>query len=156
MKSILAPITLTVALSLPAMASATPVTFTTQLNRYGGNGAYLAYYVTDASGSYVGSLWMAGEKSKYYKDLRGWYRATGGDTSQVDGITGASVGDGQTLEFTLDLKDALFEAGYTLHIDAAVEDMRESPREINIPLNRANAGEVVRGRRYIAGFKYEM
>lgn len=156
MKSILAPITLTVALSLPAMASATPVTFTTQLNRYGGNGAYLAYYVTDASGSYVGSLWMAGEKSKYYKDLRGWYRATGGDTSQVDGITGASVGDGQTLEFTLDLKDALLEAGYTLHIDAAVEDMRESPREINIPLNRANAGEVVRGRRYIAGFKYEM
>ncbi|WP_440997499.1 DUF2271 domain-containing protein [Arhodomonas sp. SL1] len=156
MKSILAPLTLTAALALPGMASAAPVTFTTQLNGYGGNGAYLAYYVTDASGNYVGSLWMAGEKSKYYKDLRGWYRATGGDTAQVDGITGASVGEGQTLEFTLELNDALFEAGYTLHIDAAVEDMRESPREINIPLNRANAGEMVRGRRYVAGFKYDL
>ncbi|TDO15288.1 MULTISPECIES: DUF2271 domain-containing protein [Halomonas] len=156
MKSILAPLTLAAALSLPVIASAAPVTFTTQLNRYGGNGAYLAYYVTDASGAYVGSLWMAGEKSKYYKDLTGWYRATGGDTAQVDGITGASVGEGQTLEFTLDLNDALFEQGYTLHVDAAVEDRRQSPREINIPLNRANAGELVRGRRYIASFKYEM
>ncbi|WP_280546989.1 MULTISPECIES: DUF2271 domain-containing protein [unclassified Halomonas] len=156
MKSILVPLTLAAALTFPAIASAAPVTFTTQLNRYGGNGAYLAYYVTDASGAYVGSLWMAGEKSKYYKDLTGWYRATNGDTAQVDGITGASVGEGQTLEFTLDLNEALFEQGYTLHVDAAVEDRRESPREINIPLNRANAGEVVRGRRYIASFKYEM
>ena len=36
-------------------------------------------YVTDATGSYVGSLWMAGGKSKYYEHLIDWYRATGGD-----------------------------------------------------------------------------
>lgn len=157
MRSMLAKVALTSALALPAtMVSAAPVTFTTQMKNYGGRDAYLAYYVTDASGAYVGSLWMAGQKSKYYRDLRGWYRATGGDTAQVDGITGASVGGGQTLEFTLELKDALFDAGYTLHIDAAAEDMRESPREINIPLTRDNGGEVVRGRSYIASFKYDM
>ena len=54
---------------------------------------------------------MAGGKSKYYEHLSDWYRATGGDTAQVNGITGA-VGAGRTLEITLDLADALFDAGY--------------------------------------------
>lgn len=122
MKSVLATLALTTALTLPGLAMARPVTMTTTLNNYGGDGAYLALYVTDAAGAYVGSLWMAGSKSKYYEHLTDWHRATGGDTAQVNGITGASVGAGRTLEITLDLADALFDAGYTLHIDAAVED----------------------------------
>ena len=52
------------ALALPALAEAKQVTLTTELTNYGGDGAYLAYYVTDASGQYVGSLWMAGGKTK--------------------------------------------------------------------------------------------
>ncbi len=156
MKSLLASLALTTALTAPGLALAKPVTFTTTLNAYGGDGAYLALYVTDAQGSYVGSLWMAGGKSKYYEHLSDWYRATGGDPAQVDGITGASVGAGRTLEITLDLTDALFDAGYTLHIDASVEDMRDSPNEVAVPLTTEGAGQTVRGRRYIASFSYDM
>ena len=147
---------LTTALTFPAEATARPVTLTTTLKAYGGNGAYLAFYVTDANKAYVGSLWMAGGKSRYYQHLSGWYRATGGDTAQINGITGASVGAGRKLKITLELADALFDAGYTLHIDAAVEDMRDSPNEVTIPLNRENAGKTVRGRRYIGNFSYSM
>ena len=118
MKSLLAALAMTTALTLPAIAMARPVTLTTTLTNYGGDGAYLALYVTDPTGAYAGSLWMAGGKSKYYKHMTDWYRATGGDPAQVDGITGASVGAGRTLDITLDLADALFDAGYTLHIDA--------------------------------------
>ena len=39
------------------------------------------------------SGWPAA-KSKYYEHLTDWYRATGGDTAQINGITGASVGRG--------------------------------------------------------------
>ena len=156
MKSLLAALALTTALTLPGLALARPVTLTTTLTPYGGDGAYLALYVTDAGGAYVGSLWMAGDKSRYYEHLSDWYRATGGDTAQVDGITGASVGAGRTLEITLDLADALFDAGYTLHIDAAVEDMRDSPNEVAVPLTTAGAGTPVSGRRYIASFTYDM
>jgi hypothetical protein len=156
MKSLLAMLALTTALTLPQAAMAQPVTLTTALKDYGGNGAYLAIYVTDANDAYVGSLWMAGGKSKYYEHLSGWYRATGGDNAQIDGITGASVGAGRQLKITLDLADALFDAGYTLHIDAAAEDMRDSPNEISVPLNRENAGKPVRGRRYISSFSYGM
>lgn len=152
MKSLLASLALTTALVLPGMSMARPVTFSTTLNAYGGDGAYLAFYVTDASGAYVGSLWMAGGKSKYYEHLGGWYAATAGDLAQINGITGASVGAGRTLEITLDLADALFDAGYTLHIDAAVEDMRDSPNEISVPLASDQAGTPVAGRRYIASF----
>lgn len=153
MKKTLALLALTTALTVPALASARPVTFTVDMTRYGGDGAYVALYVTDSSGAYAGSLWMAGEKSKYYKHLEGWYRATRGDTAEVNGITGASVGSGRTLEITLDLQDAIFDAGYTLHLDAAVEDMRDSPREVSIPLTAG--GGSARGRTYISTVSYQ-
>lgn len=154
MKSLFAALALTTALTLPGLAMARPVTLTTTLNPYGGNAAFLAIYVTDANGAYVGSLWMAGGKSRYYEHLSDWYAATGGDTGQINGITGASVGAGQTLNITLDLADTLMDAGYTLHIDAAVEDMRNSPNEIAVPLTTAGAGAPVTGRRYISSFAY--
>jgi hypothetical protein len=154
MKSLITALALSTALVVPGLAMARPVTLTVNMTQYGGQGAYLAVYVTDASGAYAGSLWMAGGKSKYYKHLSDWAQFTGGDTSQVDGITGASVGAGRQLELTMDLADALFDAGYTLHIDAAVEDMRDSPNEVAVPLTAAGAGTPASGRRYIADFTY--
>ncbi|MBZ4023317.1 Tat pathway signal protein [Rhodobacter sp. TJ_12] len=148
MKSLPTTLALSTAL-VPGLAAATPVTFTTQMTNYGGDGAYVAYYVTDAAGSYVGSLWMAGGKAKYYKHLAGWYAATGGNTAQVDGITGASVGAGRNLTITLDLQDALFDAGYVLHVDSSVEKMSDQPNDVVIPLTSANLGKPVSGKRYV-------
>ncbi len=156
MKTFLAALALTTALTFPAIAMAKPVTLTTALKDYGGNGAYLAIYVTDKSGAYAGSLWMAGTKSKYYQHLANWYQATGGDPAQINGITGASVGSGRSLEVTLDLQDALFDAGYTLHIDAAAEDLRDSPNDVSVPLTSGGAGKAVKGRRYVSSFSYAM
>lgn len=154
MKSLIAALALSTALIAPGVALARPVTLTVNMAQYGGPGAYLAVYVTDASGAYVGSLWMAGGKAKYYKHLTDWAQMTGGDVAQVDGITGASVGAGQQLQLSMDLSEALFDAGYTLHIDAAAEEMRDSPNEIAVPLTATGAGQAVRGRRYIADFTY--
>lgn len=156
MKKILAALALTTALTLPGIALARPVTLTTTLKSYGGDGAYLAIYVTDSKGAYAGTLWMAGGKAKYYEHLSDWYHATGGNAAEINGITGASVGAGRTLEITLDLADALFDAGYTVHIDAAVEDMRDSPNEVAMPLTSAGAGQTVQGRRYVASFGYSI
>lgn len=154
MKAFLATLAVTTALTMPALAIAGEVTFTTTMSSYGGDGAYLAYYVTDAQGKYVGSLWMAGGKAKYYEHLSSWYRATAGNTSEINGITGASVGAGRSLKITVDLAETLFDAGYQLHIDSAVEDMRDSPNEIVVPLTADGTGQVVKGKRYIADFTY--
>ena len=154
MKTLVSVLALSTALALPGLASARPVTLTTTLKNYGGDGAYLAVYLTDPSGAYVRTLWVAGKKSKYYKHLSNWHRATGGSPSQINGLTGASVGEGRSLKVTADLADALFDAGYKLNIDAAAEDMRDSPRDISVPLTKAGAGKPVVGRSYVAGFTY--
>ncbi len=158
MKTLLSALALTTALTtgLTGQALARPVTLTTNMTQYGGDGAYLAIYVTDAQGAYAGTLWMAGGKSKYYEHLSDWYRATAGNTAEIDGITGASVGAGGQLKITLDLQDALFDAGYQLHIDASVEDMRDSPSEVALPLTTQGAGQPAPGRRYIRDFTYDM
>jgi hypothetical protein len=156
MKTIFAALALTTALIVPELAMARQVTLTTKMTNYGGNNAFLAYYVTDANGKYAGSLWMAGGKARYYKHLTGWYRATRGNTAEISGITGASVGSGRQLKITVDLADALFDAGYKLHIDAAVENAGESPSEVVVPLNAANAGKAVKGRSYISQFRFDM
>lgn len=154
MKNLISCLAVSAALALPGLASARPVTLTTTLKNYGGDGAYLAVYLTDPSGAYVRTLWVAGKKSKYYKHLTDWHRATGGSPSQINGLTGASVGEGRSLKVTADLADALFDAGYKLNIDAAAEDMRDSPRDISVPLTKAGAGKPVAGRSYVAGFTY--
>lgn len=142
------------ALTLPAAAR--EVKITTQLKSYGGEGAYLAVYLTDGAGAYQGTLWLSGGKGKYWKDLSGWYRATGGNPAEVDGITGASVGSGRSLTVTVDLADALINAGYQIRVDTAVEDMGDHPAEIVAPLTTADAGQPVRGRGFIDAFRYDM
>ncbi len=44
-------------LAVPALAQSRTVTLSTQLKKYGGDGAYLAIYLTDAKGAYAGTLW---------------------------------------------------------------------------------------------------
>ena len=138
------------ALSFPAISHARPVTLDTQMNAYGGNRAFLAFYRTDKNGKYVMSLWMSGFKARYYRHLKGWMRASGGNLADIKGLTGASTGSGKSLSVTLDLTDAMLNAGYQLHIDAAAENMRESPNEVVMPLKRSGGSK--KGRGYIKKF----
>ncbi len=144
------------ALALPALAHSRPVTLTAQLKNYGGDGAYLAAYLTDAKGAYAGTLWVAGGKAKYYKHLSDWSRLSSGDAKRLNGVTGASVGAGRSLKITADLADALIDAGYEIRIDAAAEDMRDSPSEVRVPLSTSNAGKPQAGKQYIQSLSFQL
>jgi hypothetical protein len=143
------------AMAAPSIASARQVAIETQLADYGGDGAYVAIYVTDRSGRYQSTLWVAGTKAKYWRHLGDWYRATGGK-AKVDGMSGASVGAGKTLRVTVDVADALLDAGYEIHVDTAVEKMKENPSEVVVPLTNAGAGKPVTGRGYVKSFRYTL
>lgn len=155
MKKLLLALGLAAALGVPALAQAREVTLTTELNNYAGDGAYLAIYVTDAAGKYQGTLWVAGEKSKYYKHLSGWARGSGLNPAEYDGLTGASVTAGRTLKLTLDLDDALIDTGHELRIDSAVEDRRDHRAEVSVPLTSAGSGKPATGRGYVRTFRYD-
>jgi hypothetical protein len=122
-KKLAAMLMLATALVAPGVATAADVTIQTTLVRYSGHAAYLAVYLANPDGSYNSTLWVAGRKTRYLGDLRGWARAvsTGGSLS-LDGISGASVGSGETLTVHANLADTLLDAGFTIHVDTAVEN----------------------------------
>ena len=156
MKKIAVSLCLAGAIALPGLVYARPLTLTTQLQSYRGDGAYLAIYVTDANGQYKSTLWVAGTKSKYYKSLRDWARGSGMKASALDGVTGASVGSGRELKVTVEVADALIDAGYEIRIDSAVEDMRDNPADVRVPLTTSGAGKPVAGRGYVKSFTYDL
>ncbi len=155
MKRIATALVLVLALSAPRIATARTVTLTTTLKRFGGYSAYVALYIIDPQGKYVKTIWIAGGRPYYYRHLSGWMRATHGQAN-LDGITGASVGEGRTLTVHTDIADALIDAGYSIHVDAASEGMSESPAEIRVPLSTKDSGRAVQGRAYIETFSYKM
>lgn len=152
-KSLIAALAISTAMTMPAFAKT--VTLTTNMSPYGGRGAYIALYLTDAQGGFAGTVWMAGGKTRYYRHLSDWSRLTGGGNVDVSAVTGASVGSGQSVTFSVEMEDALFDAGYTLHLDAAAEEMRDSPNEIEVPLTTAANGQPSPGHGYIADFTYK-
>jgi hypothetical protein len=153
MKKYAVALGLAAAIAFPALAQAKTVTLNTTLKGYGGNGAYLAIYLTDAQGKFHSTLRVAGRKAKYHSHLRDWSR---GERRNVDGITGASVGSGQSLKVSVNVADALIDAGYQIRIDSAVENGRENAAEVVAPLTAANAGKPVSGKGYVKSFSFDM
>ena len=156
LKKIAVAISLAGAIALPGLAEARSLTLNTQLQRYRGHDAYLAFYVTDANGQYQSTLWVAGKKAKYYKHLRDWNRGRSADSRALDGTTGASVGSGGNLTVTVELADALFDAGYEIRVDSAVENKNENRAEIKVALTSQGAGKVAKGSGYIDTFSYDL
>lgn len=142
----LTSIALACAVALPTLAQARPVTIETQLHAHGAGGSYLALYLTDARGAYAGTLAVAYHKAKYLKHLSDWQRLSATDGKRLAGITGASVGAGRTLKISLELADTLIDAGYELRLDAAEEDLGDTPSAVRIPLTRSGAGQNHAGR----------
>ena len=156
MKKLAALLCLAGVMTLPNLAQARPVTLTTQLKNYGGDGAYLAFYVTDTCGLNKKSLWVSEKKSKYYKHLRDWARGSGLKAAEFDGVSGASVGSGKTLKVTVELADVLIDSGHEIRIDSAVEDGRDNAADVRVPLTTQGAGKPAAGRGYVQSFTYGM
>jgi hypothetical protein len=153
MRFVLPTLAATAVLVAPAHAAARQVTFETTLKDYGGNGAYVVLWVSDAAGRYRGTLWMAGDRAKYWRHLADWQRASGGAAAEVDGITGASVGSGRTLRISADLADAAIDAGWVVHVDTSVEDGRDNPSEVVAPLATTASGKALSGKGYVKSFR---
>lgn len=156
MKKALTTLCLFAGLALPATAEARTLTLNTTLNNYGGNGAYLAIYLTDAQGKVHSTLRVAAPKAKYYSHLREWSRGSAAARRPIDGVTGASVGSGQALKVSVDVADALIDAGYQIRVDSSVENGRDNPSEIVVPLTRAAAATPVAGKGYVKSFRFDM
>ncbi|MCJ8323040.1 MAG: DUF2271 domain-containing protein [Rhizobiales bacterium] len=146
----------TTAIWLPQFAEARPVTITAEVASYRGPAAYVVVYLTGPDKKFHSTIWLASEKQKYLPHLRGWHNAALRNGMQIDGISGASVGAGRTLTINTDIADALIDAGYILHVDAAAEDIGASARDISVALNSDDKTQNLRGRHFIRSFSVKM
>ncbi len=147
------PLGIAGAVAMSSGAMAKTVRLTTTMKSYSGDGAFLAIYITDAQGKFHSTLRVSGGKAKYHKHLAGWHRGSGG---RIDGSTGASVGGGETLRISVNIADALIDAGYQIRIDSAVEDQRDVPADVVAPLNSSSVGQPTAGKGYVKSFAFDM
>lgn len=139
---------------LSAQTHAREVSLNTEMKNYSGDGAYLALYLTNSDGRYQKTLWIAGQKAKYYKHLSGWAQGSGLRSSEYDGLSGASILSRKTLMITVDVEDAYIDSGFQIRVDSAVEDMRDSRNDVVVSLTTEGAGKPVAGRGYVKTFTY--
>ena len=159
---LLAMTSISVAVVMHASAAmAREVTLTTTMDmNFRGIGGYLIIYVLDKDGGYVSTLHAAGRSTRYYNQFRSWWRATG--TARVDrqkefdAVTGPSLTRGEVLTLTVDLPDALFDAGYVIKIDSTVQDGRDFPSDVIAPLATEADGQKVLGGGYVLDFVIDL
>ncbi len=156
MKKILSILLVSTALVIPHHAMARSVTISAEMANYRGPGAYVAIYLTGPDGRYDSTLWVAGTKQKYYGHLRGWARAISRSGGRIDGVTGASVGSGRTLNISANISDAMIDAGYKIHVDTAVEDFGEHTNDAVLSLSSSNNGLAVAGKGFLRSLSVKM
>ena len=149
MNKLAAALVLATALSVPSLAYAKDLTIEAQIATYRGPNAFLAIYLTKPDGSYDTTLWVAGQNQRYYRHLRNWVRGISSAGGNIDCISGASVGAGQTLTIHASVADAMIDAGYQIHVDSAVENGGEYPNDVVMPLAQANSGHAAVGTGYV-------
>ncbi len=155
LKPLVAALAVTTALTVPRLAMAKSVTISGEMATWRGNAAYVAIYVTDAAGNYQSTLYVAGRNARYYRELRTWYRGVAA-AGRLDGVTGASVGSGRTFSVSLDIADALIDAGYEIHVDSASEHGSYYSADIVIPLQQTNSGQAFSGAGYVSSLTVQM
>ena len=136
--------------------TAREVTFKTVMNSYGGLGAYLAFYLTDQHGQYKKTLWVAGQKAKYYTHLAGWARGSRLLPSEYDAVTGASMSRGMMIKITLHVDDQYIDSGMILKVDTSVEHMRDHRNDVVVPFSTEHSGIATTGKGFVKSFTFTL
>ncbi|MEM8486700.1 MAG: DUF2271 domain-containing protein [Bacteroidota bacterium] len=140
---------------LSAMDSSTSKTDTVsykcmvQMVNYTGEKAYLVISLIDPDGNYIRTLDVMGDDEEWYSDIKEWWQFFEPSGGSVDGISGASIGNGERQITILELETANIDAGYTLRFETAVEDKEYHPIDLEIPLNSASIKGKMEGTGYI-------
>lgn len=132
-----------------AAAAAGDMTVTVTMKSYSGNEAYAAAYIVGPDGAYVTTVYVAGARAQFQRDLLRWSRLMERVGRGIDGITGASVGSGQSFTTSLSIPSKLMNAGYKLRVETAVENGQYYPGDAVVPLDDAQLGKAVAGTGYV-------
>lgn len=120
-----------------------------QLTNYSGEGAYVVVSLLDTKGKYVKTLQVFGKEKRWYDDLPSWFKFYTTKKENVDGISGASITAGSRKVFSINVDETLFNKGYKLRFETAVENQEYKEKDVEMDFSEANVGKTVNGTGYI-------
>ncbi|MEM1094366.1 MAG: DUF2271 domain-containing protein [Bacteroidota bacterium] len=120
-----------------------------QMVNYTGEKAYLVISLVGPDGNYVQTLDVMGDDEEWYEDILEWWKYFEPSGESVDGISGASIGNGERQITTFEIDPANIGAGYSLRFETAVEDQDYHAVDLEIPLDSATMKAKVEGNGYI-------
>lgn len=120
-----------------------------QLVNYSGQGAYVAISLINPKGAYEKTLFVQGDDEEWYHDLEEWWHFLGKKDSDIDAISGATVGGGERAIHMIEIDDSKINAGYSIRFESAVEDKEYYQKDVEFLLTTENIKKKHEGKGYI-------
>ena len=120
-----------------------------QMVNYTGEKAYLVISLIAPDGQYVQTLDVMGDDEEWYSDIKEWWSYFEPSGESIDGISGASIGNGERQISNFEVAAAKIDAGYSLRFETAVEDKEYYPTDLEIALSSETSKGKVEGSGYI-------
>ena len=149
MKKILLMTLLTGLLAVPTFAQKAKYKCMVQMISYKGEAAYVVISLINPKGAYEKTLSVLGPDKKWYNTLKDWYKFQTKSKEKLSAITGASVNGGDRAVRTLEIDESLFNKGYKLRFESAVEEQKYHVKDVEIDLKPETLTERAEGTGYI-------
>ncbi|AEI50981.1 DUF2271 domain-containing protein [Runella slithyformis] len=120
-----------------------------QLTNYSGEGAYVMVSLIDNKGKYKKTLQVFGKEKRWWDDLPSWFKFYTITKENVDGVSGASITAGSRRVFSITADETVFDKGYQLRFETAVENKDYKEKDVEMAFSEANVGKAVEGTGYI-------
>ncbi len=142
--------------TMSSAVNAKEMTTMVQLINYKGEKAYFAMYLVNPNGRYEKTLYVSGTEQRWYEEgLPRWWKYKTRAEENVDGITGASTGNGDRLIVKIDIDDAVVDAGYKIRVATSVEDIANTPTDAEFELTSENVRKKLAGNTYVRYVRYK-
>lgn len=151
----LAIATTSFAMTAPVV-NAKEMTAMVQLINYKGDKAYFSMYLVNPAGRFEKTLYVSGEEQRWYEEgLPRWWKYKTRAEEKVDGITGASTGNGDRLITKIEIDDSFVDAGYKIRVATSVEDIANTPNDVEFELTTENIRKKLVGNTYVRYVRYK-
>ena len=120
-----------------------------QMINYTGEKAYVVVSLIDPEGKYVKTLYVQGDDDEWFPDLKSWWKFSNGSNENIDGITGATIGNGERNIISLAFEPSEIDSGHSVRFESAVENQDYYTVDAEIILNSTTLKNKVDGKGYI-------
>ncbi|MEL6813109.1 MAG: DUF2271 domain-containing protein [Bacteroidota bacterium] len=136
------------------MAYVQPTTSTSvkcmiQMINYTGEGAYVVISLLDSEGNYEKTLYVQGKDKEWYSDITEWWKFYGKRRSNIDAISGATIGGGERSITLIKVPNDKIDTGYRIRFETAVEDQEYYVDDVEFELTSEAIQSKVEGKGFI-------